>query len=76
MKLKLDLTTALKSAIAFQPQVNSQSTMACSMWSPTSRIILFFGPTYAFSENNFDAASASVYMGYGFRSNFSVRVRF
>jgi hypothetical protein len=31
---------------------------------------------YAFSENNFDAASASVYMGYGSRSNFSVRVRF
>jgi hypothetical protein len=32
--------------------------------------------TYAFTQNNFDAASASVYMGYGFRSNFSVRVRF
>ena len=32
--------------------------------------------TYAFTENNFDAASASVYMGYGFRSNVSVRVRF
>ncbi len=31
---------------------------------------------YAFTENNFDAASASVYMGYGFRTNFSVRVRF
>jgi len=31
---------------------------------------------YAFSENTFGAASASVYMGYGFRSNFSVRVRF
>jgi len=31
---------------------------------------------YAFTENNFDAASASVYMGYGSRSNFSVRVRF
>ena len=31
---------------------------------------------YAFTENNFDAASASVYMGYGFRSNFSIRVRF
>ncbi|MEC7654071.1 MAG: hypothetical protein VX548_03910 [Bacteroidota bacterium] len=34
------------------------------------------GQTYAFTENNFDAASASVYMGYGFRMNFSVRVRF
>lgn len=32
--------------------------------------------TYPFSENNFDASSASVYMGYGLRSNFSVRVRF
>ena len=32
--------------------------------------------TYAFTENNFDAASASVYMGYGLRTNFSVRVRF
>ena len=31
---------------------------------------------YAFSENNFDAGSASVYMGYGFRTNLSVRVRF
>jgi hypothetical protein len=31
---------------------------------------------YAFSENNFDAGSASVYMGYGFRTNFSIRVRF
>ena len=32
--------------------------------------------TYAFTENNFDAASASVYMGYGLRTNFSIRVRF
>lgn len=32
--------------------------------------------SYAFTENNFDAASASVYMGYGFRTNFSVQVRF
>jgi hypothetical protein len=32
--------------------------------------------TYPFSENNFDASSASVYMGYGVRSNFSIRVRF
>ena len=32
--------------------------------------------TYAFTENNFDAASASVYMGYGFRTNFSIQVRF
>ena len=31
---------------------------------------------YAFSENNFDAGSASVYMGYGFRTNLSVRIRF
>ena len=31
---------------------------------------------YAFSENNFDAGSASVYMGYGFRTNLSIRVRF
>ncbi|MDG2209135.1 MAG: hypothetical protein P8K81_04005, partial [Flavobacteriales bacterium] len=34
------------------------------------------GRKYAFSQNNFDAGSASVYMGYGFRTNFSVRVRF
>jgi len=32
--------------------------------------------TYAFSENNFDAGSASVYMGYGFRTNLSIRIRF
>ena len=31
---------------------------------------------YAFSENNFDAGSASVYMGYGFRTNLSIRIRF
>ena len=31
---------------------------------------------YAFSENNFDAGSASVYMGYGARTNLSVRIRF
>lgn len=31
---------------------------------------------YYFNENNFDAASASVYMGYGARGNVSVRVRF
>ena len=31
---------------------------------------------YAFSENNFDAGSASVYMGYGFRANLSIRIRF
>jgi hypothetical protein len=31
---------------------------------------------YALTTNNFDAASAAVYMGLPFRSNFSVRVRF
>jgi hypothetical protein len=31
---------------------------------------------YAFATNNFDAASSSVYMGPGFQSNFSLRVRF
>ncbi|MFM1932674.1 MAG: hypothetical protein RL226_1977, partial [Bacteroidota bacterium] len=31
---------------------------------------------YPFSQRNFDAASASVYPGYGFRTNFSIRVRF
>lgn len=31
---------------------------------------------YDFSENNFDASSATVYMGYGARGNVSVRVRF
>lgn len=34
------------------------------------------GRRYAFTNNNFDAASASVYMGYGFRSNLSLRIRF
>ncbi len=31
---------------------------------------------YSFRQNNFDASSASVYMGQGARMNFSVRVRF
>ena len=31
---------------------------------------------YAFATNNFDAASAAVYMGPGFQSNLSLRVRF
>lgn len=31
---------------------------------------------YYFDENNFDAASASVFMGYGSRGNVSLRVRF
>ncbi|WP_306641551.1 carboxypeptidase-like regulatory domain-containing protein [Sanyastnella coralliicola] len=31
---------------------------------------------YNFSESNFDASSASVYMGYGARGNLSIRVRF
>ncbi|MEO0404055.1 MAG: hypothetical protein AAF193_04225, partial [Bacteroidota bacterium] len=31
---------------------------------------------YSLSENNFDASSASVYMGLGRRANVSVRVRF
>jgi len=31
---------------------------------------------YPFSQRNFDAASASVYPGLGFRTNFSLRVRF
>lgn len=31
---------------------------------------------YNFTESNFDASSASVYMGYGARGNLSIRVRF
>jgi outer membrane cobalamin receptor len=51
--------------------VNAQNNDPYGEWNFTDP-----NRTYAFTENNFDAASASVYMGYGFRSNFSVRVRF
>ena len=51
--------------------VNAQNNDPYGEWNFTDP-----NRTYAFTENNFDAASASVYMGYGFRTNFSVRVRF
>jgi len=51
--------------------VNAQNNDPYGEWNFTDA-----NRTYAFTENNFDAASASVYMGYGFRSNFSIRVRF
>ncbi|MDG2362745.1 MAG: hypothetical protein P8L80_01430, partial [Flavobacteriales bacterium] len=51
--------------------VNAQNNDPYGEWNFTDD-----NRTYAFTENNFDAASASVYMGYGFRSNFSIRVRF
>lgn len=51
--------------------VNAQNNDPYGEWTFTDP-----NRTYAFTENNFDAASASVYMGYGFRSNFSIRVRF
>ncbi|HIO15724.1 MAG TPA: TonB-dependent receptor [Flavobacteriales bacterium] len=51
--------------------VNAQNNDPYGEWNFTDS-----NRTYAFTENNFDAASASVFMGYGFRSNFSVRVRF
>jgi hypothetical protein len=51
--------------------VNAQNNDPYGEWNFTDP-----NRTYAFTENNFDAASASVYMGYGFRSNFSIRVRF
>ena len=51
--------------------VNAQNNDPYGEWNFTDT-----NRTYAFTENNFDAASASVYMGYGFRSNFSIRVRF
>jgi hypothetical protein len=34
------------------------------------------GDRYSFRQNNFDASSASIYMGQGARANFSIRVRF
>jgi hypothetical protein len=50
---------------------NAQNNDAYGEWSFTDA-----NRKYAFSENNFDAGSASVYMGYGFRTNLSVRIRF
>jgi len=51
--------------------VNAQNNDPYGEWNFTDP-----NRTYSFTENNFDAASASVNMGYGFRTNFSVRVRF
>lgn len=50
---------------------NAQNNDAFGQWYFTDS-----DRNYAFTQNNFDAASSAVYMGYPFRTNLSVRVRF
>ena len=50
---------------------NAQNNDAFGQWYFTDP-----NRNYAFTQNNFDAASSAVYMGYPFRTNLSVRVRF
>lgn len=67
MDIRLSIFNALNTVYLS----NAQNNDAYGEWyfTDTNR-------KYAFSENNFDAGSASVYMGYGFRTNLSLRVRF
>ena len=70
-KTKINLSVSMFNALNTVYIINAQNNDALAQLfyrDPNTR--------YSLSENNFDASSASVYMGLGRRANVSVRVRF